>query len=231
MTKADNMTGIWMHFMHLSFLLEMSNATVSKSLISTGHLQMMKEQNVLLLHLWTSTCFYSIHPQPSCWMRHLLTPHWSLCSNTAPELNRHPLKHCISTRGQEHTHTRTHTEFRFNWSLMWNQCYGGVSVFCSCWKKKTYNIHSLQLVISRKSDEASLSGNHRHMTTWIISHSSHPGCFWTLCYSSEIFPSSVTCCMALRCTPKINQAMCDTKAFTFFPSRGTHSINLYPFFF
>lgn len=30
MTKADNMTGIWMHFMHLSFLLEMSNATVSK---------------------------------------------------------------------------------------------------------------------------------------------------------------------------------------------------------
>lgn len=55
MTKADKMTGIWMHFMHLSFLLEMSNATVSKSLISTGHLQMMKEQNVLLLHLWTST--------------------------------------------------------------------------------------------------------------------------------------------------------------------------------
>lgn len=104
MTKADNMTGIWMHFMHLSFLLEMSNATVSKSLISTGHLQMMKEQNVLLLHLWTSTWFYSIHPQPSCWMRHSLTPHWSLCSNTAPELNRHPLKHCISARGQEHTH-------------------------------------------------------------------------------------------------------------------------------
>lgn len=33
-----------------------------------------------------------------------LTPHWSLCSNTAPELNRHPLKHCISARGQEHTH-------------------------------------------------------------------------------------------------------------------------------
>lgn len=93
--------------------------------------------------------------------------------------------------------------------------------------KKPHNIQSLQLLISWKSGEASRSGNHRHMTTWIISHSSHPGCFWTICCSSEIFPE---CCMALRCTPKINQAMCDTKAFTFFPSRGMHSINLYPFF-
>lgn len=199
-----------------------------KSLISTGHLQMMKEQNVLLLHLWTSTWFYSIHPQPSCWMRHSLTPHWSLCSNTAPELNRHPLKHCISARGQEHTHAhRVSIELIFNVKSMLRRSFCLLQLL----EKKTYNIHSLQLVISQKSDEASLSGNHRHMTTWIISHSSHPGCFWTLCYSSEIFQSSVTCCMALRCTPKINQAMCDTKAFTFFPSRGTHSINLYPFFF